>query len=452
MGTNPDTPMRAVLRCGEAPRHVGWAQLLLDTRVGGLSLLQRHVVALREAGIHDISLAVPPAILPDFERVRHASLPMGITVRVVPDDAPGKAAADRSPVLEQRADTLVDPRLLVQLVQLADINPGDMVCLDSDEHANTPEAKSPYVAGIPEADEAKPVDGEAARHLAPIGLAVRTAHGEPPVGLDVGRYYWHRFSGPQDAADATTKVLLATMKATDGLFAQTNRRVSLRISRLLLDTRVTPNMVTMGTLVCGLVAGWLMSLGYQAALVAGALMAWFASMLDGVDGELARARFQTSALGHWLEMVCDYVFYMALFVGLGAGIYRVTGETQWLVMGGGAACGVVISFSVVAHLKRAYARQGAMDDFYLAYQRTVSGPGSNPFLRITPHLTALLTRAAFPYFLVAFTLLGLAKVALVLMFVATQSFWVVALYASRLRMTLQPAEPLAESVATVENR
>ena len=194
---------------------------------------------------------------------------------------------------------------------------------------------------------------------------------------------------------------------------------------------------------CGFVGrhftGWLLSQGHYAALVAGSLMSWVASMLDGVDGELARAKFQSSPFGHWLEMACDYVFYIALYVGLGLGLHHVTGETRWLVMGVGAGAGVIPCFAAVAQLKRVYARRGSMGDFYLAYERTVTAPGSGLFLRLTPHLAAFMTRAVFPYFLVVFAVLGLSKVALVLMFVATQSFWIVALYLSRLRVTLRPA-------------
>jgi phosphatidylglycerophosphate synthase len=445
MGTNQDTPMRAVLRCGEAPHGFGWTQLLFETRVAGLPLLQRHLLALREAGICDVALAVPPAILPEVERAAHDCLPPGLDVSVVADLPPVATPGGDAPVLEQRADTVVDPRLVAQVVRLAHTHPGSVVCLDVDQRANTPEAKSPYTAGVPGTDEAQLVDADAAREreLAPMGLAIRRASGQPAAGLDIGRYYWHRLNGPDDARVATSKVLLATMKATDGVFARTNRRVSLRISRLLLNTRVTPNMVTVGTLVCGLLAGWLLSRGHHAALVAGSVVAWVASMLDGVDGELARAKFQSSAFGHWLEMACDYVFYIALFVGLGLGLHRVTGETRWLVMGVGAGAGVIPSFAAVAQLKRIYARRGSMGDFYLAYERTVTAPGSSLFLRVTPHLAAFMTRAVFPYFLVAFAVLGITKVALVLMFVATQSFWIVALYASRLRVALRPVEAMA---------
>ncbi len=450
MSTHPGvSPVRAVLRCGQTPRGLTWPDLLLARRIGGLPLLQRHLLAFRQAGVRDVRLVVPPGLLPDFDELS-ALTPAGVALSVVPEGQEsgdgggplrlGSGQASSAPtdglVIEQDADVLVDPRLVSQLARLAAAYPGTIVCLDRNHDANAPQAKSPYVVGVPEADEAKPVDAAtvADRRLAPIGLGLKRGGGTDALRLDIGRYYWHRVSGPEDVRAATSKILLATMKATDGVFARNNRRVSLRISRLLLNTPVTPNAVTVATLVCGILAGWLMAHGRYWYVVAGSLMAWFASMLDGVDGELARAKFQSSPFGHWLEMACDYVFYIALYVGLGAGLYRVTGEPRWLAMGIASGVGTVLCFAAVAHLKRAYAKQGSIGDFYLAYERTVTAPGSGVFLRITPHLTAFFTRAVFPYFLVLFALLGLAKPALVLMFVSTQSFWIVALVIARMRV------------------
>lgn len=428
--------IRAVLTCTEAPPEAGWPQLLLHTRVGGLSLLHRHLLALRQAGIQQVSLVVPPAMVPEFQRGARVVVPAGLTFDVVCDRA--NRPQDGAPVLEQRADTVIDPRLLAQVARLAaTLGTSDLVCLDSPAGAADPELKSPYTAGVPDPDEAKPADPEAASGMVPIGLAVRAGGQRPPVTLDVGRYYWQRVRDRAEAAMATRKVLLSTMKATDGIFARTNRRVSLRITRLLLNAPITPNMVTIATLVWGLVAGWFLAQGRHSTFVLGALFAWFASMLDGVDGEIARAKFQTSSFGHWLEMVCDYVFYIALFVGLGAGVQRIKGDPIWLAVGAVAGIGVVVSFGAVARLKRAYARQGAMGDFYLAYQRTVDR--SNLYLRITRHLVPLMTRAGFPYLMMVIALLDMPRALLVTIFVTTHSFWITALAVSRLRVTLQPS-------------
>jgi hypothetical protein len=140
-------------------------------------------------------------------------------------------------------------------------------------------------------------------------------------------------------------------------------------------------------------------------------------------------------------------------VGLGVGYHRATGHGVWSAMGIASGIAIVLCFAGVAQLKRNYARRGAISDFPLAFERTARAPGNKWFMRALPHLSAFFTRAVFPYFLVLFALLGLLKVALVLMFVATQSFWIVAFVLSRLQVNLKPkpAAAQASDVARVDS-
>jgi phosphatidylglycerophosphate synthase len=66
-------------------------------------------------------------------------------------------------------------------------------------------------------------------------------------------------------------------------------------------------------------------------------------VLDCVDGEIARARFEQSAAGARLDVVGDYLVNLSVFVGLGIGLARqgIPGSGLWaavaLVGGVGAA-------------------------------------------------------------------------------------------------------------------
>ena len=107
-------------------------------------------------------------------------------------------------------------------------------------------------------------------------------------------------------------------------------------------------------------------------------------MLDGSDGELARVRFQVSPFGEWFEMVCDYLYYILVFVGIGVGLFRQTGDLIWMWLGWGSVLGVVLSFVVIALLRRLHKQAGETSDFGLAYQRVLERDMSNPihyFLR-----------------------------------------------------------------------
>ena len=67
--------------------------------------------------------------------------------------------------------------------------------------------------------------------------------------------------------------------------------------------------------------------------VMGALLSVWASILDGCDGEVARLKLQVSKLGCWLETICDYLYYLFIFVGMSIGLTRSRGTEAYLVWG-----------------------------------------------------------------------------------------------------------------------
>jgi phosphatidylglycerophosphate synthase len=97
-----------------------------------------------------------------------------------------------------------------------------------------------------------------------------------------------------------------------------NKPISFRITRYLLcRVPVTPNQVTVGAGLIGLFGCALIATGRYAAVVTGFALAHIQSVLDGCDGELARVRFQQSAIGEWLDTITDDALNLALCAGLG---------------------------------------------------------------------------------------------------------------------------------------
>lgn len=102
---------------------------------------------------------------------------------------------------------------------------------------------------------------------------------------------------------AEEMLLKGLIHPKDGLISRhLNRKISLRISRLLASTRVTPNQITViSFLICALSA-FCFALGWPWA---GGLLAQFSSILDGVDGEIARLKWQQSAYGELFDSILD---------------------------------------------------------------------------------------------------------------------------------------------------
>jgi phosphatidylglycerophosphate synthase len=139
-------------------------------------------------------------------------------------------------------------------------------------------------------------------------------------------------------------------KDTDGFFARHfDRKISGAISRVLLKTPVTPNQVTVLVTLLGVGAGWLMSQAGDLAKVEGSLLFLLTSILNGCDGEIARAKKMTSKLGGWLDLWGDNVVHVAVFYGLGRGLYHDTGNPLFVTLGMVAVFGTLVSASLASY-------------------------------------------------------------------------------------------------------
>ena len=107
---------------------------------------------------------------------------------------------------------------------------------------------------------------------------------------------------------------LATIlgKPTDGFVSRHfNRKVSTLISRRLANTPVTPNQISVATMLVTCLASWWMASGDYLWLAIGGLLFQFASILDGCDGEVARLKQMDSTNGEWVDTLADKISYLS---------------------------------------------------------------------------------------------------------------------------------------------
>lgn len=144
--------------------------------------------------------------------------------------------------------------------------------------------------------------------------------------------------------------LRADTAASDGPLAHhIDRRLSLRISRWLVrHTSLRPNHITVIGTCVGLLAATLFGLGTYWSGVAGALLFLCTTIIDGCDGEVARLKFQESAFGQQFDVITDNIVHVAIFIGLGIGLYRQSPDGHYLLlMGillGGFACTSAVTY------------------------------------------------------------------------------------------------------------
>ncbi len=107
-----------------------------------------------------------------------------------------------------------------------------------------------------------------------------------------------------------------------------NRKVSEPMARLLAKTRVTPNQMTWAAFGIALLSFVSFILGYN--IIAG-LLAQLSSIVDGIDGSLARLKGMTSEFGGFLDSVLDR--YADILIVLGLTFWSLSREAHsgiWL--------------------------------------------------------------------------------------------------------------------------
>ncbi|MEU3985872.1 CDP-alcohol phosphatidyltransferase family protein [Streptomyces sp. NPDC026672] len=135
------------------------------------------------------------------------------------------------------------------------------------------------------------------------------------------------------------------------------RRLSLRLTRQLVRTPVTPDQLTWTMVVCGVAAGAALAVpGLTGAVLAVLLMQLFL-LFDCVDGEVARWKGQNSATGIYVDRLGAYLADAALLAGAG---YRAAGNGVggWFSLGLATALGVVLLKASTDLVDVARARRG----------------------------------------------------------------------------------------------
>ncbi|MFD5078677.1 CDP-alcohol phosphatidyltransferase family protein [Streptomyces sp. NPDC058371] len=102
------------------------------------------------------------------------------------------------------------------------------------------------------------------------------------------------------------------------------------VRQVALRTRITPNQITWGAFLLGLVSAVCFAFGDWRWLIAGAVVYHLSFILDCVDGKVARLTGQGSVFGAWLDFVFDRIRVLVCGVALMAGQYERSGETVYI--------------------------------------------------------------------------------------------------------------------------
>jgi phosphatidylglycerophosphate synthase len=122
------------------------------------------------------------------------------------------------------------------------------------------------------------------------------------------------------------------------------RPVSLRLTRVLLHTPITPNQISVLVALLGVVGAAFAAQAAYASAILGTAIILAAGYIDGCDGELARLTLRSSRLGAWLDTITDEATTILTMAALGWHVAARHGEPwiPWTILLGLATYGLAI--------------------------------------------------------------------------------------------------------------
>ncbi len=152
---------------------------------------------------------------------------------------------------------------------------------------------------------------------------------------------WIDVDDRQSYKQAEKLLLQSLIPLKDGFISRViNRKFSIRITKLLASTKVTPNQITFFSFLTAVAAA--VSFAFASPFIGG-ILAQLASILDGVDGEIARLKFLKSGFGEIFDSILDRYGDFFIVIGMTFSWYSATGDIAALLVGSAALTGIPMS-------------------------------------------------------------------------------------------------------------
>ena len=292
----------------------------------GMTLLERQLRAIKEAGLRPTTISVhlapgaaPPASLPD-------NLTRELPLRWSRNGGPPREHltqalqhAGGTPILAFEADAVVDSRLLRHI----GAQPGSLAARGGNGAGRTVIVRlepGAAVAGPADAQLCELADASISQGtlrelpLQEVSTYIKTLRRDLPS-------YLFRVTDAAKRDEAERFLFWSNYKGSTDFFTKyVYPPLVWRMVRPLARWRVHPNVVTLLSIILTL---WAVPLFAQGRWIAGLSMAYAMSVLDSVDGKLARLTFRSSwwgnVLDHGLDLIHPPLWYFGWAWALSSG-------------------------------------------------------------------------------------------------------------------------------------
>ena len=405
-----------------------------DFQLLGVPVIVRVLRQLQDAGVERSTVVLPAErsdiqqLVNDDERIGHE-----VSFHFYSDSSRAgeeiKAAAQAFPaeVYLCRADLIAPAELFLSLaenippagVMLAVRNiPDPRENLDMDEQEGlwrlVPRRRGRYSligAGVMAAEFVEEL--KATGDLA--GLFSDRAKNDSVDVLELERSWAQTLRRRSDIPQAEKHLLVALRKPIDGFIARSiNRRISIPISRRLVRSPLTPNQASAFTVVLALVAVYAVAQGGYFWMLLGGALFQFASIIDGVDGELARLKYQFSKYGEWFDTIADDLSNFLFFAGITYAVLTGAAGPFWVFWFGllTLGCYIFITPLMYSYIIK-YTDSGDVMAIDFEYNRTDSLKDARLHIRLLAFFKFLLKRDFFIFLILLLALFNLLPYMLV---------------------------------------
>jgi CDP-L-myo-inositol myo-inositolphosphotransferase len=232
---------------------------------------------------------------------------------------------------------------------------------------------------------------------------------------------WEYITDGNQIDEIEKRFLRGSGKSQDGFVSRyLNRPISRLVTRLLLRFPTTPNAWTLLILPIPIIASLILLYGTYWSFLWGLIFFQVFSVLDGCDGEIARAKFLESESGRRLDYLCDVFGNILLAVALGFGLSRQSG---WFYIGEGIVAAALIGaneFLLATRKPDENAAESLGGALYSRHRQLVEGSGMLLFgPKFASWLIQLTKRDVAVLFFVFLAAVGLPSLILHLLLIVT---------------------------------
>ena len=104
------------------------------------------------------------------------------------------------------------------------------------------------------------------------------------------------------------------------------RPMSFLFVKLIYSTNITPNQISIVSMLFGILTGVMFGFGTYQFFIFGAVALLISNVLDCADGQLPRLKKNGTGIGRIIDGFIDYITGLSIYVGIGIGLSIATGN------------------------------------------------------------------------------------------------------------------------------